>query len=284
MAKKVFITADSTCDISAEMRAKLGIEISPLKILLGETEHKDGVDITPDDIYAYYSKTKMTPKTAAVTPIEYTDMFKKYTDEGYAVVHIAFTSKLSSSCQNAMVAASDFDDVYVVDSGHLCGGQALLVFEACRLRDAGASAEEIVKAVEAMRAKVKTSFVIPSLEYLTKGGRCSALTAFGANVLGIKPTIEMEDGALNVGKKYRGKEDAVYEKYYTDKLAQKDKFDFSKKIIFAHSGISEDLRKKYMKVIKNSLPKEADVIEMVAGCTITAHCGPGTLAVLYAEK
>lgn len=284
MAKKVIITADSTCDLSAETREKLGIEIAPLKILLGETEHKDGIDITPDDIYAYYNETKKTPKTAAVTPIEYTELFKKYTDEGCAVVHIAFTSKLSSSCQNAMVAASELDDVFVVDSEQLCGGHGFLVFEACRLRDEGKEAAEIAEAVEKMKPKIKTSFVIPSLEFLTKGGRCSALTAFGANVLGIKPTIEMEDGALNVGKKYRGKEEAVYEKYFADKLAGKDNFDLSKKVIFAHSGLSDDLRKKFMKLVKNALPKEADVIEMVAGCTITAHCGPGTLAVLYVEK
>lgn len=283
MAKKVFITSDSTCDISPEMRQQLGIDVAPLKILLGDTEHKDGIDIVPDDIFKFYNENKKTPKTAAVTPAEYTELFEKYTSQGYAIVHVAFTSKLSSSCQNAMIAASDFEDVYVVDSLQLCSGQALLVFEACRLRDSGMEASQIAAALEEQKTKVRTSFVIPSLEFLSKGGRCSSLTALGANVLGIKPSIEMADGSLSVGKKYRGKADVVYEKYIEDKLSESDNIDLSAKVVFANSGIPKELSQKLVKLIKSKLPK-ADIIEMLAGCTITSHCGPGTVAVIFMVK
>lgn len=284
MPQKVIITTDSTCDLDAKTAKEYGIaEIIPLKILLGNEEHLDGVDIAPDDVYNFYNKTGTLPKTAAVTPLEYTEIFSKYVNEGCAVVHISFTSKLSSSCQNARVAAMDFDDVHIVDSLQLCSGQALVAFKACELRDKGLSAEEIAKEVQAFVPKIKTNFVISTLEYLTKGGRCSALTAFGANILGIKPAIDMNDGSLGVGKKYRGKIDSVYEKYIIDKINNYGEIDTSCKVFFADSGIAPEQRDKLLKLVKENIPG-AEILKARAGCTISSHAGPATVGLMFAVK
>lgn len=284
MPDKVIITADSTCDLDPKLIKKYNIaEIMPLKILLGDKEHLDGVDVTPDDIYKFYEETGKLPKTAAVTPIEYTEMFEKYVNEGCSVVHIAFTSQLSSSCQNAKVAASEFDNVYVVDSLQLCSGHAILVLKACELRDKGLSAEEIAKEIETYVPKIRTNFVLSTLEFLAKGGRCSALTAFGANILGIKPAIDMNDGALTVGKKYRGKIDSVYEKYIMDKITGCGEIDTGCKVFFANSGISPETHKKLLKLVKDNIPG-VEILEARAGCTISSHCGPGTVALMFAVK
>ena len=286
MANKIKITVDSTCDMTPVDEAVAGEEIGivPLSILLGAQAHDDGIDITPDDIYAYYERTGTTAKTAAVPPSAYLSLFEKYTKEGYEVVHLGFTAKLSSSFQNAVLAAGELEGVFPVDTKSLCTGMALLVIKACEMRDAGLPAKEIAEQIALLREKVHTTFILNTLDYLSRGGRCSAVTAFGANLLSIKPSIEMVDGALEVGKKYRGKIETVYGQYIRDQLSDPDKLDLSRAFL-SHSGggISEETLQAMKKEILRCAPfQEVQIIR--AGCTISAHCGPKTATVMFMEK
>lgn len=284
MAKKVKITVDSTCDMPPALCEQYDVTVVPLSILLGAQPHDDGVDITPDDIFAYCDRTGTTAKTAAVTPGAYLSLFEQYTKTGCEVVHLGFSAKLSSSFQNAMIAAGECEGVYPVDTKSLCTGMALLVVKACELRDAGRPAEEIAARIAALREKVHTTFILNTLEYLSKGGRCSAVTAFGANLLGIKPSIEMIDGALEVGKKYRGKIEAVYLQYIRDQLANPAELDLDR-VFLSHSGggISEETLADMKREILKCAPFQ-EVIVTRAGCTISAHCGPKTATVMYMTK
>lgn len=284
MSKKVKITADSTCDMTPELCEQYDVTIVPLSILLGSQSHEDGIDITRDDIYAYYERTGTTAKTAAVTPNTYFSLFKAYTQDGYDIVHLGFSAKLSSSFQNARIAAGEFDSVYPVDTKSLCTGMALLVIKACKLRDAGLPAKEIAQRIAALRENVHTTFLLNTLEYLSKGGRCSAVTAFGANILGIKPSIEMVDGALEVGKKYRGKIETVYLQYIRDQLASPSTLDLDR-VFLSHSGggVSVETIEAMKRQILQCAPFK-EVIVTRAGCTISAHCGPKTATVMYLTK
>lgn len=284
MKKEVIITADSTCDLPSYLIKKYNIELAPLGIQLGLESYQDGVDITPDDIYSYYNKTKVLPKTAAVTPIVYEQLFRKHLDEGKAVVHLNLSSAISSTHHNAVLAADELEDVYVIDSKNLCTGLGLLVLKACDLRDEGFSAGEIARKLELLKNKVSSSFVLDTLEFLHKGGRCSGVARLGANLLGLKPSIVVnnQDGTMSVGKKYRGKIDAVYRQYAQDVMQRVDKMDH-KRIVICHSGVSQD-KIDIMRQVVSLAGIFEDVIIARAGCTITSHCGPGTMAVLYIEK
>ncbi len=284
MPKQVKITVDSTCDMTPELCQKYDVTMVPLSILLGPQAYDDGLDITPDEIFAYYERTGTTAKTAAVTPSTYISLFHRYTNEGYEVVHLGFTAKLSSSFQNAVLAASEIEGVYPVDTKSLCTGMALLVIKACEMRDAGLSAKEIAEQIAALREKVHTTFILDTLEYLRRGGRCSAVTAFGANLLGIKPSIEMVDGALEVGKKYRGKIETVYLQYIRDQLANPERLDLDR-VFLSHSGGGISL--ETLEAMKQEILKCAPFREVIitrAGCTISAHCGPKTATVMYMTK
>ena len=185
----VIITADSTCDLPKDIIESRNIKITPLSILLGSESYLDGEEITLDDIYAHVSKTGEMPKTAAVSPASYYEVFSAASQQGDSVVHISLSSAISSSYQNAVTAAGDFSNVHVVDSKNLCGGMGLLVLKACDLRDKGFDAKKIANRIRSLVPKVHATFVLDNLVYLYKGGRCSAVARFGANVLGIKPVI-----------------------------------------------------------------------------------------------
>ena len=279
----ILITADSTCDLPADIVAERGVEIVPLSILLGDEEHLDGVDVMPDDIYNYVAEHSILPKTAAVPPNRYYEVFERAVSEGKKIVHISLSSAISSTYQNACIAAEDFDDVYVVDSKSLCTAMGLLVLKACDFRDKGMDAKKIADKVTKLVPKVSATFVINSLEYLHKGGRCSGVARFGANVLGIKPGIEVNsDGAMVVAKKYRGKMDAVYKQYVNDRLDE-NKLDTSR-IVIADSGGIAPQTMAFIKGLVEGNDRFAEVIYADAGCTISSHCGPGTLAVFYIRR
>ena len=279
----VVITADSTCDLPEHLVRENGIIIFPLSILLGENSYLDGIEIHPKDIYDHVEKTGELPKTAAVTPQQYIDVFKQLTDEGKAVVHIGLSSAISSSFQNAVIASAAFDHVYCIDSKSLCTGMGLLVLKACDLRNKNFDAKKIARRIEGLVSKVHTTFVLNSLEFLHKGGRCSSLAKFGANVLGLKPSIAVspETGKLDVAKKYRGKMDVVYKQYIADCL-QGSKMDKTR-IVIANSGnVNPDII-AYAKGVAESKGFE-QIITADAGCTISSHCGPKTLAVFYMDE
>ena len=283
--KEVVITADSTCDLPKSIIEKNNIVITPLSILLGEDTFLDGVDVFPSNVYEFVARTGTLPKTAAVAPSAYFDLFDKLTKQGKAVVHISLSSAISSSYQNACIAASDFDDVYVVDSKSLCAAMGLVVLKACDFKAKGFDARKIASRVNSIVPKVCTTFVLDTLEYLHKGGRCSGVAKFSANVLGIRPSIAVDPktGTLDVVKKYRGKMENVYKQYADDCLKNVSKIDTSRIVVADSGGISGDVLSYILGLIEGKARFD-EIIRADAGCTISSHCGPKTLAIFYIKK
>lgn len=281
----IVITADSTCDLPQELIDKYDIQIIPLSVLLGEKVYHDGVDIKPSDIYDFVEKTGELPKTAAVTPSEYHEVFKRFADEGKKIVHIGFSSALSSSYQNACVAAEELECVYCVDSKNLCTAMGLLVLKACDYREKGMDAKRIADKVTRLVPKVSATFVLDGLEYLYKGGRCSSVAKFGANVLGIKPSIavDTQTGKLEMAKKYRGKTELVYKQYITDRINEIKRIQ-PDRVVIANSGGVPANTIAFAKGMLEGRDKFEQVILADAGCTISSHCGPKTLAIFYIKK
>lgn len=282
---EIMITADSTCDLPQNIIEEKEIIIIPLSILLGENSYLDGIEVHTQDVYDYVAKTGTLPKTAAVTPAQYYEVFKQLTDEGKAVVHIGLSSAISSSYQNAVIAAEDFDNVYCVDSKNLCMAMGLLVLKACDLRDKGFDAKKIANRINALVPKVHSTFVLDSLEYLHKGGRCSGVARFGANVLGLKPAIGVDStrGTMDVIKKYRGKMDSVYKQYINDSLSDISKIDSSRLVIANSGGVSGEIL-AFARGVAEGKGKFNEIIMADAGCTISSHCGPKTFAIFYIKK
>jgi len=277
----IILSADSTCDLSEELKKRYNVNCQPLHVHLGNKLYRDGVDITPDMIYETFDKEKILPKTSAPNPQEYIDYFKQWTDEGYDVIHISLGSGLSSSHQNAKLAAEELGNVYVIDSGNLSTGMGLLVIEAAERIAKGVPASQIYEEVVALKSKVHASFVIDSLTYLREGGRCSALTAFSANLLNIKPSITVDntDGNMTVGKKYRGSLERVLKRYVKDQL--KDRTDLKlDRVFITHSGTSQEIIDTVQQVVEE-LVDFKEILITRAGCTISSHCGPNTLGVLF---
>lgn len=272
------ITADSTCDLGESVE-KRGIALMPLMVILGGQTYHDGVDITPADIFSYVDKTGQLPKTAAPSIGEYEDFFRTFTEQGKTVIHFSISAKASSACSYAQQAAKNVSNVYVVDSKGLSTGQGLVVMKACDLRDGGSSAEEIVRACSAVCGKVNTSFVPDRLDYLFKGGRCSRLSMYGANILKIHPLIEMDDGQLLSKKKYRGNMVKCIQSYISDLKAQYPAYDKTRCFVTHSCADPELVAAAHKAVAENFIFDE--VLETVAGSVITGHCGRNTLGVLF---
>ncbi len=282
MSEKVLIACDSTADLGPELTSKYGIQILPLGVALGEKEYTDGVDIDPDFIYEYYEKNKVLPKTSAINIGDYEDFFKKYTEEGYSIVFFTISAKMSSTYQNGKVAAENFENVYVVDTQNLSTGGGLVVLSAAEMAQEGKSAKEIVAKCEELIPCVDASFVIDSLEFLHKGGRCSALAAFGANLLHLKPCISVRGGSMGVTKKYRGKYAEVLKKYVADQIGDASDIDLSH-VFVTHAGCDPEIYNACIDTVKSLAPfKEVHLTR--AGCTVSSHCGRNTLGVLFIRK
>lgn len=279
---KVIITADSTCDLPLEIAQKNDVTIVPLYINLEGKSLADGKDIAPEDIYAFVEKTGDLPTTSANPIGNYEELFKSLTEQGYDVVHLNISSNFSCTHQNATLAAEDLDNVFVVDSRNLSTGSGLLVLEAAEMVKEGKSAKEIAEKLRELALKVDASFVIDDLTYLHKGGRCSAVAKFGANLLKLKPCIQVKDGAMGVSKKYRGDYKVCVEQYIKDKLADVDSID-TKRVFVTHTKCDDEIVRLAVDTV-NSLVKFDEVIENTAGCTVTTHCGPNTLGVLFFRK
>ena len=279
MSEKIVIASDSTSDLSPELIAQYGIQILPLGVALGESQYTDGVDIDPDFIYAHYEKTGELPKTSAINIADFEDFFKKHTADGASMVFFTISSDMSSTHNNARLAAESFERVHVVDTRNLSTGGGLLVIKACEMASEGKTAEEIAETCRVLAPCVDASFIIDSLEFLYKGGRCSALAAFGANMLSLKPCIVVKDGKMGVGKKYRGKFGSVLPKYISDRMG--DASDIIKDHIFVtHAGCDQAVIDASVAEVRAIAPQAAIHVTR-AGCTISSHCGRNTLGVLF---
>jgi len=282
MNKKVIIASDSTCDLGPELISRYGIKIVPLSVNLGDKTYTDGVNIDPDMIYRHYEEKRELPKTAAPNVLDFSTFYQKYTEQGFAVVMFTISSTMSSTFNNARLAALDFEDVYAVDSCNLSTGGGLLVLHAAEMAAAGKSAAEIAEECRALTEKVDASFVIDNLEFLHKGGRCSALAAFGANLLQLKPCIAVNGGKMGVGKKYRGKFSFVLQKYIADRIG--DGAGIRKNRIFVtHAGCDAQIVQQCIDQVK-ALGIFDEVLVTRAGCTVSAHCGRNTLGVLFIKE
>ncbi len=282
MPNNIVISSDSTSDLSAQLRERYNISTIPLGVTLGDKTYFDGVDITPDELYAYHAKTGELPKTTAANVGDCIDYFKPFAEEGKTVIHFSLSSELSSTYNNTCLAASEFENIYVIDSRNLSTGSALLVIAAAEMANDGLSAEEIVEKINAMIPCVDASFVIDSLEYLHKGGRCSALAMLGANVLKLKPCIEVKNGKMGVGKKYRGKYSEVLKQYIKERIDDTSNIDLDR-IFVTHAGVDSEIVDEIVSLVKETAPFK-EVFLTRAGCTISSHCGANTLGVLFVRK
>ena len=276
---KIIIASDSTCDLSPELIDRYGLHILPLGVALGERQYTDGVDIDPDFIYAHYEKTGQLPKTSAVNLADFEDFITTHTADGSSVIFFTISSEMSSTWHNAALACEASDRAFAVDTRNLSTGGGLLVIAAAEMAASGMEAADIVARCGELAPCVDASFIIDSLEFLYKGGRCSALAAFGANMLSLKPCIVVKDGKMGVGKKYRGKFGAVLPKYVADRLG--DASDVIRDHIFVtHAGCEPAVINACVEQVKAVAP-EAEVHITRAGCTISSHCGRNTLGVLF---
>ncbi len=282
MAKNIVITSDSTTDLSVELRERYNIKLLPLGVTLGEKTYFDGVDITPDDIYAHHDKTGELPKTAAANLSDCMDFFAPFVEAGNAVIHFTISSEMSSTFNNCRMAAEEFEDVFVIDSKNLSTGGGLLVVAAAEMAAKGMEAKDIVSEIEKLVPCVDASFVIDNLEYLHKGGRCSALAVLGANLLKLKPCIEVKNGTMGVGKKYRGRFGDVLKTYVEERIGDGSDIDLDR-VFVTHAGCDPEIVAAVLEQVKAAAPFK-EVFLTRAGCTVSSHCGADTLGVLFIRK
>ena len=279
---RIKITSDSTCDLSPELIEKYDIEVLPLAVNIGSKACRDGVDARPDDIYAHVSAGGDLPSTAAINPAEYAELFAGYSAEYDAVIHFNISADFSSCHQNARIAAAEFDNVHVVDSRNLSTGHGLLVLRAAELAQKGEDAAVIAEQMRQDAEKVDASFILDQLEYLKKGGRCSTIAALGANLLKLKPCIEVRDGRMGVAKKYRGAFEKCLAEYIRDRIAGREDLDLDR-VFVTHSGIPENQVDLAVNLVRELQPFK-ELLVTRAGCTVSSHCGPGTIGVLFVRK
>lgn len=279
---KLKITCDSTCDLSAEQYNRYDISVIPLSVAMGDKLYRDGVDVKPEELFSYVEETGKLPTTSAISVGEYEDFFRPFVEEGYEVVHINLSSELSSSHQNARIAAQELGNVFVVDSRSLSTGSGHLVILAAELASSGYDGAYIAKSLDDMKGQLDVSFVLQTLDYLHKGGRCSGLARFGANMLKLRPEIVMENGTLHVGKMYRGSMEKTILDYIRGRL-ENEKAVNCDRIFVTHSGVPEEIIEKAVALVKELRPFE-EVVVTVAGSTISCHCGPACIGVLFFRK
>lgn len=281
----VKIISDSTCDLSPELIAKYDIDILPLHILLGEDEYEDGRNITPQQIYDWSDTHKTTPKTSAPSLAEAIELFRPYIEEKREIVCFSISGSMSTSGNVMRLAAEELeasDLVTVVDSANLSTGIGLLVIEAAIMAEKGQSAAEIVATIEVLKPKVRASFVVDTLTYLYRGGRCNAVSAMAGGVLRLHPKIVVENGAMDASKKYRGKINSVIMSYVKD-MEEDLKSARPERVFITHSGCDRDTVNAVRSYLE-SFGIFHEILETRAGGVVSSHCGPGTLGVLFIAK
>ncbi len=276
------ISSDSTCDLSAQQIREHNISIKPLIVNMGDKSYRDGVNITPQMIYDYVAKEGTLCTTSAIPVGEYEEYFALLGKDADAVIHICLGSGFSSCYQNACIAAGEFNNVYVVDSRNLSTGQGHVVLEACRLAQTEADPKVLCEKLAEFAGRVDASFLLDRLDYMVKGGRCSMVKALGANLLRLKPCIEVVDNKMVIGKKYRGSYQKSIEAYVRDRLGETENLQ-KHEIFITHTKVEEGI----VDTVRNTVNECCDfarIYETVAGGTITCHCGESTLGILYVRK
>ncbi len=274
------VTATSTCDLPPELLERYQITMVPLYVSFGGNTYKDGLETGPEDIFRHVEDGGQLPSTSAVNIADYQELFAELSPKYDSVLHITIGSEFSCCYQNALVAAEEFSNVYVVDSRNLTVGQGILALEAAMAAQRGDSVEDILKMLDGMTDRVDTTFVVDKLDYLAKGGRCSSVVALGANLLKLKPCINLVDGKMSVGKKYRGAFDKILPDYVRDQLAGKN-VDLNR-IFVVHTRCNPAIPTAICQLVKEYGFRE--VHTAVAGSTISCHCGPNTLGVIFLRK
>ena len=285
LSHMVKIISDSTCDLSPELIAKYDIDILPLHILLGEDEYEDGRNITPQQIYDWSDTHKTTPKTSAPSLAEAIDLFRPYIEEKREIVCFSISGSMSTSGNVMRLAAEELeasDLVTVIDSANLSTGIGLLVIEAAIMAEKGQSAAEITATIESLKPNVRASFVVDTLTYLYRGGRCNAVSAMAGGVLRLHPKIVVENGAMDASKKYRGKINSVIMSYVKD-MEEDLKSARPERVFITHSGCDRDTVNAVRSYLE-SFGIFHEILETRAGGVVSSHCGPGTLGVLFIAK
>ena len=276
------ILSDSTCDLSAAQLKEHNIDLAHLTIVKDGVAYQDGVTITPADIFAHVAAGGDLCSTTAYNIGEYEALFAQYADKYDGVIHISLGSGFSSSYQNACIAAEEYPNVRVIDSMNLSSGQGHVVLEACRLAASCDDLDEIAEKLRAFAPRVEASFLLDQLAYMVKGGRCSAVAALGANFLGLKPCIEVRDGKMGVVKKYRGKYAKCLASYVKDRLADREDI-IRNELFLTYTPVTDEC----LAAVKEAIDEHGHfntLYETTAGCTVSCHCGPGTLGVLFVRK
>ncbi|MBQ8149394.1 MAG: DegV family protein [Clostridia bacterium] len=281
----VKIISDSTCDLSQELLERYDIAVLPLQVTLGEESYEDGVNITVDEIYRWADENKTTPKTAAPSIETATNVLRPWLDKGLELICFSVSESMSTSANVMRLAAKELkatDKVTVIDSQNLSTGSGLLVIEAAIMAQQGKTAEEITTYVKGLRPLVRASFVVDTLTYLHRGGRCSSVAALAGGMLKLHPKIVVSDGKMGVSKKYRGKMTRVLPEYVED---MKDELLAARKerVFITHSGCDAETIQQ-VKTILESLNRFDEILITRAGSVISSHCGPGTLGVLFIAK
>ena len=279
------IIADSTCDLTDEILQRYDIDILPLYIHLGEKEYKDRLEIQPEDIFSWSNDNNTTPKTAAPSIEDAVEAMKPYVEKGDEILMFAISEDMSATANVMRLAAEHLnykEHVHVIDSASLSTGNGLLIVEAAIMAENKVPVKEIVDAIEELKPDVRASFVVDTLTYLHRGGRCSATTALAGSLLKIKPSIIVKDGKMDADKKYRGKLNKVILQYVQDMEqelhnAKKDR------VFITHSGCDREIVDS-VRAYLESLEHFGEIIETRAGSVISSHCGPGTLGVLFIAK
>ena len=281
---KIRITADSTCDLSESLLQKYEISILPLNIVLDMKSYSDGEEISPDEIYVWSEKMHKTPKTAAVAYDRALEMASAFQKNGDEMIFFGISESMSTTCNVMRMVKEElnYTGMYVIDSQNLSTGIGLQVLRAAELAAQGLAAQEIVTQIEQERGRVRASFVVERLDYLAMGGRCSSVVALFGGKLKLKPRIEVTDGKMEAGKKYRGNQDKVILKYVQDMEMQLRQADLHR-IFITHSGCEEAVIRSVEEYLKG-LHHFEEILITRAGGVISSHCGPGTLGVLFYEK
>ena len=278
----VKITTDSTCDLPQALLEAHNITVAPLGIVKGGKLYQDGINIRTADIAAHVAAGGDITTTNAVNMADYEDLFRREAEKYDAVLHIDIGSGFSCCYQNARLAADEVPEVYVVDAGNLSVGHGLLVLAAAEAAEAGRSVSEILAMAEDMVSRIETSFVLDRLDYMKKGGRCSAVTALGANLLKLHPCLEVIDGKLSVVKKYRGSMEKVVADYVRERLQNAGNVDTTR--MWLVDTCEDDHLASIARDILREDGRFGQILEAKAGCTIYCHCGPGTLGLIFLRK